>query len=128
MLKKIGYAFLLASSVVSSASFAMKNYSFQVGSGYEYSLPPNEPVVFSNVFMWQVKANCTIISDMENNPISFKVLKKSGSINETPLSPGDEMSVIAHPNDVFYIIAASGAKVELLNHSSTPIIARCAAA
>ena len=127
MLRKLGYSLLIASGMFSSTSFAMHNYNLQAGPAYEYELPSNDPVVFSNVFMWQIKANCTILSEDEDNYISFRILKKSGSINATPLSSGDEMSLIVHPYDTFYIVALPGAKVELLNRGDKSIAARCSA-
>ena len=127
MLRTIGSALLLAGSIFSSPSFATINYNFQASPAYDYELPANEPVVFSNIFMWSISANCVILSEKEDNFISFKLLRKSGSINETPLSSGDEMSLIVHPNDTFYVTALPGAKVELINHGDKSIIARCSA-
>ncbi len=127
MLRTIGCALLLAGGMFSSQSFAIQNYTLQAGPAYDYELPSKDPVVFSNIFMWSIKASCSIMSEDDDNFISFKLLRKSGTINETPLASGDEMSLVVHPSDTFYITAISGAKVELINHGDKSIVARCSA-
>lgn len=111
--------------LASTHAFAIGSYTFQSGIPVEYELPPNEPQVFSNVFMWPVKASCKIISATPENTIAFRVLRKNGSVNDVKMSSGDQMTLVFYPNDVVHITAASGGKVELLNLGKNKISALC---
>lgn len=125
MLRKIGLTLLSTVALFNAnASFATE-YTFSQASGYEFKLPPNEPQIFTNTFFWVVDAKCTIISDSENNPFSFTVLRKSGSLNGVPLSKGDAMELIVHPGDQLHITAASGGRIELVNYGVDTIKAVC---
>ncbi len=126
MKQKIAAVLLgLGSLMVNASTFAMSQQVFQSGPSADWELPVNEPLVISNMFLWTVNAQCTIISKEENNYISFKVLRKSGSINSISLSTGDSLSLTLHPREVIRITAASGGKVELLNTGSATVVARC---
>jgi hypothetical protein len=105
----------------------MENHIFTQGVGIEYELPVNDPQVFSNIFFWTLKATCIIVSDTAANPISVKMLRKTGSVNDTPLTTGDSLGLIVQPGDKINITAVSGAKVELVNHGNKTIKASCTA-
>lgn len=127
MLKKIGFALLCVVSACVTQAYATTNHVFTQGPAVEYELLPNDPQVFSNVFFWGIKATCTIISDVPNNVIAVKMLRKTGSVNDIQLNAGDGMTLLFQPNDKLYIYAESGAKVELMNLGDITIRASCAA-
>lgn len=120
---KIGL-FVLGNFFTLSSAFAM-NYSFQSGPPVDYKLPPQDPQVFSNVFMWPVKATCTIQTDESQVDIGFKVLRKKGSVNNMSMSAGDTLQLTFYPNQKVTLTAEPGGKVELTNLSSSTVNARC---
>jgi len=126
-MKKKLFTTLLAvgSLMISTHTFSMNSYVFQSGLPIEYELPPNDPQVFFNIFMWPVKVNCKIISTTPENIIAFKVLRKDGSINNIQMSTGDQMTLIFYPNEVVRITAAAGGKVEMQNLGEQGITALC---
>ncbi len=73
---------------------------------------------FSNIFFWKIKATCTIISEDLGNPLTVKMLRKTGSVNETFLSPGESIGLTVQSGDKFNVTADSGAKVQLVNLGS----------
>ena len=127
MKRNIGVVLLGLGCLLATHAFSATQHTFQIGPAVDYELPINDPQVFSNVFMWTVKASCTIKSTEANNIVSFKVLRKTGSINNRNLSSGDVMTLTLQPREVVYITALPGAKVELLNQGSTTIVASCTA-
>ncbi len=125
MIRKIGYTLLCGCSLFTTNAFSTTNHLLSQGLVIEYELPVNDPQIFSNIFFWTLKATCTIISDTNENPISVKMLRKTGSINDTPLTTGDSMGLVVQPGDKLNITAVSGAKVELVNHGLKSIKASC---
>lgn len=125
MIRKIGLALLCSCSLYNTSSFSMENHVFTQGVAIEYELPVNDPQVFSNIFFWTLKATCTIVSDSAANPISVRMLRKTGSVNDTQLTTGDSIGLVVQPGDKLNIIAVSGAKVELLNQGLQAIKASC---
>lgn len=126
MMRKIGMALLFAGSLVATNAFS-QTHTFTQGLAVEYTFPPNEPQVFENIFFWRITAVCTVISQ-ENAYIGVKMLHKSGSFNNFPLSSGDVTGALVHPGDKLHIVADAGAKVELTNTSSQTIRANCSTA
>lgn len=125
MIRKIGLALLCTCGLYNTGSFSMENHIFTQGVAIEYELPVNDPQVFSNIFFWTLKATCVIVSDIAENPISVKMLRKTGSVNDTQLITGDSMGLVVQPGDRLNITAVSGAKVELVNHGNKTIKATC---
>jgi hypothetical protein len=126
MRKKLCATVLAMSSLmISTHAFSMNSYVFQSGLPVEYELPPNDPQVFSNIFMWPVKASCKIISTTPENVIAFRVLRKDGSVNNTKMTTGDQMTLVFYPNEVVRITAAAGGKVEMKNLGEQKISALC---
>lgn len=125
MLRKIGVTLLCATGLFATNAFSTTEHLFTQGLAVEYELPPNDPQVFSNIFFWEVKAICIVISDVQDNTIRIKMLRKSGSVNGLNLTTDDVTSLTAHPGDKLHITAASGAKVELTNVGAQPIKASC---
>jgi len=126
MKKKIAATLLaMTSLLLSTHALSMNSYVFQSGLPVEYELPPNEPQVFSNIFMWPIKANCKIISTIPENIITFAVLRKDGSVNNTKMSAGDKITLVFYPNEVVHITAAAGGKVEMRNLNEKTISAQC---
>lgn len=125
MLKKIGSIILFASTLFSSAAFAVQEFALQAGMTQDFILEPNEPLVFTNFLMWELKGTCTMLSENDDNLLTLTVLRKSGTINDTPLSAGEKISMVVHPFDNLYLTAMSRAKIELFNHEDKSVIARC---
>ena len=125
MLRKIGFSLLCGCGLFSTTAFSLTTHIFAQGMAIEYELPANDPQVFSNIFFWTLKATCTILSDTNENPISVKMLRKTGSVNDTQLTTGDSMGLVVQPGDKLNITAVSGAKVELVNRGSRTIKANC---
>ncbi len=125
MLRKIGFTLLFATGLFSTSAFSVTEHVFSQASVYDFTLPPDEPQIFANTFFWAVEAKCTILSDNEENPFSFTVLRKTGSLNGVNLSKGDTMDLIVHPGEQLHISAASGSRVELINHGDKTIKASC---
>lgn len=125
MTRNIGAVLLGLGCLLATHAFSARQHTFQPGLAVDYELPINDPQVFSNVFMWTVKASCTIKSTEASNIVSFKVLRKTGSINNMNLSAGDAMTLTLQPREIIYITALPGAKVELLNEGATTIVASC---
>ncbi len=128
MIRKLGITLLCAGGLFSTQTFSITNHVFTQGLAVEYELPPNDPQVFSNIFFWTLKAVCTVISDVPDNSISIKMLRKTGSVNGIQLTVGDAEGLMMHPGDKLNITAESGAKVELLNLGNISIKASCSAA
>jgi len=125
MLRKIGLTMLCTAALFSNAVSATEHSFSAMTSAYEFTLPPNVPQVFNNIFFWSVEAKCNIKSESESNLFSFTVLRKSGSLNNISLSQGDAMVLVVHPGDQLHITAASGGRVELTNHGESTIKATC---
>jgi hypothetical protein len=126
MLRKTGLAVLYALSLSSTPLFSATEHTFNsMGASYEFTLPPNVPQIFNNVFYWTIEAKCSISSSNESNLFSFTVLRKSGALNNINLSQGDAMVLIVHPGDQLHITAVAGGRVELTNHGEETIKATC---
>ncbi len=109
----------------STATFATIRISLTPGVGVAYVFPVNEAVLITNDFLWNVKAVCTAMSENESNRLSMRVLKKSGSFNNTKLSTGDSFEVTLHNKDNFEVTAASGAEIELTNLGDKTMFTHC---
>jgi hypothetical protein len=125
MMKKVGFTLLCASALASTSAFSTAYHQFAQGMAVEYELPANDPQVFSNIFFWKIKATCTIISDDFGSPLAATMLRKSGSVNNTPLLTGDSIGLTVQPGDKINVTVESGAKVELVNRGNYSIKASC---
>ncbi len=125
MIHKIGLAVLCATGLFSSSAACATEHTFSQAAAYEFTLPSNEPQIFTNNFFGTISAKCTVMSESEDNPFSFTILRKSGSLNGIELSKGDSMKLVVHPGDQLYISAASGARVELINSGDKAMSASC---
>lgn len=128
MIRKIGVSLLCAGSLFTTCAFSTSDHVFTQGLAIEYELPTNEAQTFSNIFLWTIKAVCTVISDAPDNPLTIKMLRKTGVVNGDPLKSGDLVNLIVHPGDKLYITADPAAKVELMNTGPQTIKASCASA
>ncbi len=106
-------------------AFSTPQQFFQMSPAAEYQLPAKEPQVFSNIFRWTINAECVVLQSDEVNPISFKILRKEGTVNDITLSKGEALRIDVHPDDIFHVIAVPGSSVELTNEGETTIITRC---
>ena len=127
MLRQIGLILLCVSNILATPAFSMTEHLLVQGRPIEFALIPNDPQVFSNIFFWKIQAVCTILGETAAAPISAKMLRKTGTINETLLGTGDSSGLVVEPGDKLFITADSGAKVELVNLGEETIIASCLA-
>lgn len=125
MIRAITLSILCAIGLFSSNAFCYTEHVVSQGLPYIFTFPSNSPQILVNPSFSALDATCTIISDVEDNPFSFKVLRKSGTLNEVLLSTDDSVSLIVHPGDMLHITAASGGKLELINHGSSTVKASC---
>lgn len=125
MIRKIGFTLLCASGLLTTNVFATTYHTLRQGLAIEYELPANAPQVFSNIFFWRIIADCVIISENLGNPLSVTMLKKTGSINTTPLSTGDSIGLTVQQGQSFHVTAMPGAQVELVNLGNKLIKASC---
>ncbi|MDF1828260.1 MAG: hypothetical protein P1U39_08290 [Legionellaceae bacterium] len=121
MKKTLKTALLCLTTLLAAPTFAT---SGQYGP-YDYILPVNEPLMIPNLSMWSVSAECTILSDVQDNLIAVKALYKKGSVNDVKLKRGDILKVSVDAGEVLRLEAESGARVELTNEGSEEITARC---
>ena len=128
MIRKLGFTLLCSIGLLSSNICSAKEHMLSQAAVYEFSLPSNEPQVFTNSFFWTIESKCVISSDQEDNPFSFTVLRKTGALNGIPLVKGDTVDLVVHPGEQLYISAASGGRVELTNRGSKLITASCVSA
>ena len=124
MIKKIS-ALIVCAVLGAGVSHATTIQLLKPGLGKDYVFPRNEPVVLSNPVMFTVKAACTIASEIEDNLISFTVLRKTGSFNGTKLIAGDNISYIVRNEETIMVTAVPGAQVEFLNLGESTIVATC---
>lgn len=125
MMRKIGFTLLCAGSLLTTNAFSTTYSTFRQGLAMEYELPANDPLVISNILFWQIKAVCVITSENTGNPLSVKMLRKTGSVNDTLLATGESMGLTVQPGDIFNVTADSGAKVQLVNLGNKTIKATC---
>jgi len=125
MMRKIGLTLLCAGSLLTTNAFSIQYSTFKPGLAMEYELPANDPLVISNILFWQIKAVCVITSENLGNPLSVKMLRKTGSVNDTLLATGESMGLTVQPGDIFNVTAESGAKVQLVNLGDKTIKATC---
>lgn len=126
MIRKLNLSLLLCSALLSTTNaYAITNHTFSAGSSIEYSLPVGEPQLFSNPLLWTVKVTCTILSRDDENYLSFKVTRKTGTLNGKQLSVGDSMNLSLRAKEKIYITAVSGAEVEMLNIGNKEIKTQC---
>lgn len=128
MKKQFTTALFCIGAFLSAATHANNTHILQVTPSVDYDLPANEPQIMTNVFRWTINAECTIIKSDETSVISFKVLRKKGSINDITLSRGESLRLNIQPKEKFNISAIPGAAVELTNEGETTITAHCAEA
>lgn len=113
--------FCLATLLAPASALA---FSGQYGP-YDYVLAINEPQVITNISMWAITAECTIMSNVPDNIIAVKALHKKGSVNDIELKRGDSMVINVDAGEALHLKAESGARVELNNEGSEEITARC---
>lgn len=127
MSKAIKFTSILVGLLLNMSAFSMSEHILQTGVPMEIVLASNDPKVFPNVFMWTVKGHCTVISDEQDNYLSFKALRKTGSVNGIQLTEGNSLSLIVHPNETISVTADPNAKVEIVNTGLNTVKAICSA-
>lgn len=125
MIRKLSLAALCAVTLCHNVAFSATEHVFTQAPHFDFTLPSNEPQIFTNTFFWTIKSKCKIISNTLENPFSLTVLRKTGSLNGVKLSKGDSLDVIVNAGDSVFITADSGGRVELTNKGEQTITARC---
>ena len=118
---------LLAAPVFATHTLAPNEHLLQITPSIDYEFPANEPQLISNVFRWTINAECTVIQSDETSTISFKILRKTGTVNDITLARGESLSMDVHLDETFQISAAPFAAVEITNEGETTLIAHCSA-
>ncbi|MCX7114968.1 MAG: hypothetical protein NTW08_03525 [Gammaproteobacteria bacterium] len=96
------------------------------GVKMDFNLTPNKREEFTNFAFQRVHAACVISTeDEEGNDIFVEVLRKSGKINDLPVSTGDNVVVRVRDKDVLRITAEPGGKVALTNMGQHAVKAAC---
>lgn len=103
----------------------LNTHVMQMGSGYDFELPPQQPQTLSNPFVWEVTAICTVSSDAEDFMASFKVIRKKGTLNGKKMSAGESAQLMLHAKDKIKITAVAGAEMELTNLGEKTARAEC---
>lgn len=110
-----------------ATSYATPNntHILQMGSGYEFDLPAQQPQTLSNPFLWEVNAVCVVSSDVDDFDANFKVTRKKGSLNGKKMSAGDSQTLTLHAKDKIKITASPGAEMVLTNLGEKNAHAEC---
>jgi hypothetical protein len=127
MKKTLTTALFCISTLLATPALATNQHQLQITPSVDYELPSEEPQVFSNIFRWTINAECTVLQSDESSSLLFKVLRKTGTINDITLSRGESLRIDVHPDEIFQIAAVSGAAVELTNEGETTLITHCSA-
>lgn len=127
MFKKTVMALCCTAGLLMSSSQAAKPFVMQMGSGYDFELPAKKSQIFSNPFVWDATATCTILENKDTTDfaISFKVTRKRGTLNGVKMSSGDTAQLILHAKDKIKITGAPGAEMALTNIGEYAIRAEC---
>lgn len=127
MLKKIGFAFLFAVSILSPTAYSVTTHVLQTGYNVDFDFPPNEPQELVNYMFWTINAVCYMGTTDSSDDMYAEVLAKSGRINSVSLTQGQSISLTIQNNDIVRLSAASGAKVRIENRGLHTIKAKCMA-
>lgn len=112
-------------SVFCTSAFSSTTHSFATGVAMEADLLPNEPEVFYNFLLWKVKGTCEVVSETDENPISFHMITNKGTLNGVEFSPGESLFLVAQPGQRFELVAEPRARVEVLNLGQQTIKIKC---
>lgn len=115
-------------ATLSSSVFAVQEVylSATSASGIDFNFAVNEAIVFTNTFPWVVKGSCQITcNDQLKNRMQATVLKKNGTLNDTPMEKGQQLCLDIHHQDFFTMTATPGAKVEIKNIGEGAIMVTC---
>ncbi|MDF1683168.1 MAG: hypothetical protein P1U36_00780 [Legionellaceae bacterium] len=123
MRKTLKASFLCLTTLFTAPTLAFADTG-QYGP-YDYVLLSNEPQLFTNISLWPVNAECTILSDVEDNLIAVKALYKKGAVNDVKLQRGDSMVISVDSGEVLHLKAEASARVELTNEGDEEVTARC---
>lgn len=118
---------LMVSFFIATPVFASNQHVLQIGPYFDYLLPSNQPQIFSNIFRWTIYAECSIIKGGDENKLTFKILRKTGTLNDITLSRGESLTINLMHQEKFLMIAVPGAAVEITNESDLDVVARCSA-
>ncbi len=127
MLKKTVMAICCTAAFYLASSHATTPFIMQMGSGYNFELPAKTSQIFSNPFVWEATATCTMLENKDTNdfPVFFKVTRKKGVFNGVKMSSGDTAQLLLHAKDKMKVTAAPGAEMELINIGEYTIRAEC---
>jgi hypothetical protein len=96
------------------------------GAYMEFVLAPNQRQEYPNFAFQTIHARCRISTeDKQGNDIFVEIVRKSGKINDVPVTAGDNLMIHVFNNEVLLITAEPGGKVALTNKGLHEIRAAC---
>ena len=117
--------FCLLVSFFCSSSFSTTIHNFATGVAMTAELPPNDPQIFYNFLLWKVKGTCEVVSESEENPLSFHMITNKGTLNGVEFSPGESLYLVAQPGQRFELAAEPRARVEVVNLGTQTMQLKC---
>src|SRR5690349_13240925 len=125
MMRTLKILLILTIGLYSMMGYTSGVHNFAPAVTMEVELPSNDPQIFSNFLLWRVKGSCEVVSESQKNPMSFKMQKNRGSLNNVEFVEGDSLYIVAESGQKFDLIAEARAKIEVINHGENLVILRC---
>lgn len=113
--------------ILSNPPLEATQFGYSASAPFKMELLPNTPLMITNILRWSINAECSLVDQEAPADVTFKLLRKTGSLNEITLSRGESLSMTVKPEDVFAIVAEPGATVEITNESEEKIVVNCSA-
>ncbi len=123
MMRKIGLNLLCASVLFVPSAYSASEQMLLPGITIDREVAAGGSMEFRIPF--KIKADCKIISDVPANNIYIKMLSKSGSVGDTPLSEMESKEFIVENGETIKIGAVAGAKVQIRNNGEAEFKANC---
>ncbi|RAP38522.1 MULTISPECIES: hypothetical protein [Legionella] len=122
MFQKIGM--FCVGALLGAQAFAA-NYPLAPFTTIEYDLVPNKPEVLTNFTLFTIKAECELQTAEPAAILRVFMKKRSGTINDMPISEGDETALLVENGKTLRLTAVSAAVVELENKGNEIVHAKC---
>lgn len=108
-------------------SFMPELSTLQTAYSNDFVVLPKNPQIIPNPLLVPIFAECTIlkIGQQEEAPISLKLLKGTGLINDIAFSAGESIVANVSVGENFQIIAHPGSQVALVNEGEFNLTAHC---
>ena len=125
MIRALNILALFTISFFCATGYTSNVHNFASAVTIEVELPPNEPQIIRNFLLWKIKGVCEVMSDAALNPLSFKMKKNKGSLNNVEFTEGDSLYITAENGQKFELVAEPKASVEVINHGEVMVKVRC---